>query len=83
MNNRELLTQAEQFCSYSATHAENENLAAFWNNLGLTFKQANLDYVDGRNSVYRSALITAARFLHADILDVPDMTLTISDEDPE
>ena len=75
MNNAQLLTQAEQYCSYSATHAETPELAAFYNALRLLFVQASSDFRDGKNNPYRQALISAATFLHADITANPDPEL--------
>lgn len=75
MNNAQLLTQAEQFCSYSATHAETPELAAFYNALRILFAQAGSDFRDGKNNAYRSELIKAAMYLHADITSNPDPSL--------
>jgi hypothetical protein len=75
VNNEQLLTQAEQYCSYSATHAETPELAAFYNELRSLFLQALSDFRNGKNNPYRSALISAATFLHADITSNPDPQL--------
>jgi hypothetical protein len=75
MNNAQLLTQAEQFCSYSATHAETPELAAFYNALRLLFVQASSDFRDGKNNPYRQALISAATYLNQDLINNPDPQL--------
>ena len=82
MNNAQLLTQAEQYCSYSATHAETPELAAFYNALRLLFVQASSDFRDGKNNPYRSALISAATYLHAHMTSNPDPALP-SDLEPD
>lgn len=67
MNNEQLLKQAEMFCTYSATHSETPELAAFWNNVRLAFLAALTDVIEGRNNTYRSALLAAANYLNQDI----------------
>ena len=82
MNNAQLLTQAQQFCSYSATHSETPELAAFWNNLRTAFMQASTDFREGKNNVYRSALISAAHYLNQDITG-PEGETPTDQEDPD
>lgn len=55
------------FCTYSATHAETPELAAFWNNVRLAFLAALTDVIEGRNNTYRSALLAASHYLNQDI----------------